>query len=128
MEVISWACMSPWEASWAQTWSMAALPGMPSATTIRHPSSSIMPLALHGQVLEPGHGAADHLEGGAEAGAAMPARRWPRAPMSYRANMVSTTPMRSMARILPAGTRGGSEPAGGAGSTRPPAVDKTRPR
>ena len=45
VEVISWACMMPWDASWAQTWSMAALPGIPRATTMRQPSFSMRRLA-----------------------------------------------------------------------------------
>ncbi len=46
--------MIPWDASWAQTWSIAAFPGMPRATTMRHPSSSISFLHATPRSLNPG--------------------------------------------------------------------------
>ena len=52
--VMSWAVMIPVEASWAQTLSTCSLPGMPRATTIRQPSSSIIFLAATARSLKPG--------------------------------------------------------------------------
>ena len=54
MLVMSWAVMIPVEASWAQTLSTCSLPGMPRATTIRQPSSSIIFLAATARSLKPG--------------------------------------------------------------------------
>ena len=52
--VISWAVMIPVEASWAQTLSTCSRPGMPRATTMRQPSSSIIFLAATARSLKPG--------------------------------------------------------------------------
>ncbi len=46
--------MIPCDASWAHTWSMAAFPGMPSATTIRQSSCSISRLQATPRSLNPG--------------------------------------------------------------------------
>ncbi len=54
MFVMSWAVMIPVEASWAQTLSTCSRPGMPRATTIRQPSSSISFLAATARSLKPG--------------------------------------------------------------------------
>ena len=52
--VMSWAVMIPVDASWAQTLSTCSLPGMPRATTIRQPSSSMSFLAATARSLKPG--------------------------------------------------------------------------
>jgi hypothetical protein len=52
--VISCAVMIPVEASCAHTLSTASLPGMPRATMMRQPSSSISFLAATARSLKPG--------------------------------------------------------------------------
>jgi hypothetical protein len=52
--VMSCAVMIPVEASWAQTLSTGSLPGMPRATTILAPSTSIILLAATARSLKPG--------------------------------------------------------------------------
>ena len=59
--------MIPCDASWAQTWSMAALPGMPRATTMAQPSCSMSFLHATPRSLNPGTVRADDLEALAEA-------------------------------------------------------------
>ncbi len=46
--------MIPCEASWAQTWSMAALPGIPRASRMAQPSRSTRRLQATARSLKPG--------------------------------------------------------------------------
>ena len=52
--VMSCAVMIPVEASWAHTLSTASLPGIPKATMMRQPSSSMSFLAATAKSLKPG--------------------------------------------------------------------------